>query len=133
MRFAAILGTALLAATLLPGAATARRAALPRTGIAIETSRGVQLVDSTGRLLRLLPGYRFRSSGGERPGRVELRSPSRQSYELRQGVLARVPPDIVTLDRRYALRFHGRWLLLHGGAVVERYPPKTHMELDASG
>lgn len=122
---------ALLGAT---SAVSARQeTSLPRSGIAVETSRGVTLVGLDGRVRRTLSGFRFRVLGVERLGQIELRDRSGRGYELRAGLLARTAADQVTLGYGYRLRFRGRWALLRAGRVVERFAPRTHLELDDSG
>jgi hypothetical protein len=128
-----LLGALLAALPLLPPAAAARWATLPRTGIAVATSRGVDLVDLAGHVRRSLAGYGFRLVGLERPGQVELRDRRGHGYELRGGELVRVRADTVTLGHGYALRLRRGWLLLRDGRTVERFAPGTHLEVDSSG
>jgi hypothetical protein len=117
----------------LTGAGAGAEGGLPRTGIAVQTRSGVVLVDLQGRVRRSLPGFTFRSLGLERPGQVELRDRAGRAYELRAGMLVRVPPGSVSLAGGYAMRFDTRWTLRHGSRVVERLPPFTHVDVDASG
>lgn len=131
MRAGAVAVLALLSGTT---SATAREeTSLPRSGIAVETSRGVDLVGLDGRLRRTLPGYRFRSVGVERPGQIGLRDRSGRGYELRGGRLARAAADEVTLPAGYSLRFRGHWTLLRNHKTVQRFARRMHLELDDTG
>jgi hypothetical protein len=116
------------------GAAAARDdRALPRTGLAVETNRGVDLVGLDGRVRRTLPGYRFRVWGVERRGQIELRDRSGRGYDLRAGVLAPRAADQMRLPAGYALRLRrSSWALLRAGRVVARFGPFTVAELDDS-
>lgn len=85
-------------------AAGAHGSALPRSGIAVETAHGVTLADLGGHVRRVLAGWQFRDYVVERYGQVELRDPAGRSYELRGGVLMRVPAGTITLAGGYSLR-----------------------------
>jgi hypothetical protein len=127
----AVTGLALLAGTTSTPAQ--QNASLPRSGIAIQTSRGVDLVSLEGRVLRALSGYRIRVFSVERPGQVELRDRSGRAYEVRAGILAPAAVDTVTLVGGYALRLRRGWTLLRAGKTVQRFPRRTYVELDDSG
>ena len=134
MRSSPIAVVAGAAVTLAAVASASPDAPLPTSGLAVQTSRGVQLVGLDGRLRRTLAGYRFRASGVTRLGQVELSARDGRAYELRRGRLVRVSASTTALPFGYALRFaHKRWELLRGGKVVQRFPPATHVELDDSG
>jgi hypothetical protein len=115
------------------GAASSVTRTLPLTGLAVETARGVSLLDLGGRVRRRLPGLRLRDIGLEPQGRVVLVDRRRRAYEIAGGSLVRVPADTVLLPGGYALRFDERWELRRGRRVVERIRRGTHLELDASG
>jgi hypothetical protein len=115
------------------GAVAGGGIALPRTGIAVETGRGVALVDIGGRVRRFLPGFSLREGAVERPGQVELRDRAGKPYELRAGALVRVPSGSITLEGGYSLRFGTHWTLRHGTQIVERIRRFTHVELDSFG
>jgi hypothetical protein len=124
-----------LAAAAIAGSAAAARPVdpLPRTGLAVETERGVALVSLEGRTLRTLPGYRFRGLGLERPGQVGLRDGTGRQYVLRAGAITPVGPGEIPLAGGYALRFRGGRSLLLRGRTVERFPPFTPVALDDRG
>lgn len=133
MRAICALAAMLSLASLGSSASSRSSAQLPREGLAVQDARGVTLVGVDGRVRRTLPGFRLRFTV-ERPGQVQLRAGSGESYELRRGVLARVATNRITLARGYALSFRrSRWTLLRRGHVVERFARLTHVELDDTG
>jgi hypothetical protein len=113
--------------------AVAERHALPGTGIAVQTDRGVVLVDVGGHVRRFLSGFSLRVGAVERQGQVEVRDRAGKAYELRAGALVRVPPGSIMLRGGYVLRFSSHWTLLRGTRVVERIRPWTFPALDSSG
>lgn len=127
----AVTGLALLAGT--TSASAQQDASLPRSGIAVQTSRGVELVSLDGRTLRTLSGYRIRVFSVERPGQVQLRDRSGRNYELRAGILAPTAVGTVTLAGGYALRLRRGWTLLRAGKPVQQFPLRTYVELDDTG
>jgi hypothetical protein len=119
--------------TIVASAAGGREVLLPRSGVAVQTSLGVELVGLDGRLRSTLGGFRFRSTPMHRPGQVALRDRAGKSYELRGGILTPVAANEVSLAGGHTLTFRGGWTLLREGTLVERFAPRTHLELDDSG
>ena len=104
---------------------------IPDRGIAIETRRGVRLLDARGRTIGLLRGYRMGSLGI--PGRraVRLVAPRGGAFDLGTGALVPAAARGFRLRGGHTVSFaRGRWTLRRGARTVSRFATRTHLELD---
>jgi hypothetical protein len=81
----------------------------------------------------VLAGFHLRDVGPQRAGQIQLRDRSGAGFELRAGRLAGVRADAMTLAGGHVLRLDNVRRLTRAGAVVARFAPPTHLELDGSG